>query len=44
MPQCICLIVDSSKIDQESKIPEDVMNGMKEMGLFGLQIPEEYGK
>jgi len=35
--------VDSSKIDEESKIPDEVMNGMKEMGLFGLQIPEEYG-
>ncbi|XP_031566608.1 complex I assembly factor ACAD9, mitochondrial-like [Actinia tenebrosa] len=35
--------VDSVKIDQEAKIPEDVMSGLKELGLFGLQIPEEYG-
>eukprot|EP00795_Rhopilema_esculentum_P002207 gene2207-17809_t len=35
--------VDSTKIDQESKIPEDIMQGMREMGLFGLQIPEDFG-
>jgi alkylation response protein AidB-like acyl-CoA dehydrogenase len=36
--------VDSAKIDQDAKIPEDVMGGLKELGLFGLQIPEEYGR
>jgi very long chain acyl-CoA dehydrogenase len=23
-------------------VPEDVMQGMKELGLFGLQVPVEY--
>jgi len=22
-------------------VPEDVMQGMKDMGIFGLQVPEE---
>jgi len=35
--------VDSQKFDQEEKFPEDVINGIKELGLFGLVIPEEYG-
>lgn len=35
--------VDSVKIDKEHKIPDDVLAGMKELGLFGLIIPEEYG-
>ena len=35
--------VDSKKIDQEHAIPEEVLAGMKELGLFGLAIPEEYG-
>ena len=35
--------VDSQKFDREEKFPEDVINGMKELGLFGLVIPEEYG-
>ena len=36
--------MDSDKIDRDASIPEDVMDGLKELGLFGLQIPEEYGK
>lgn len=35
--------VDSSLIDKTSTIPPDVMNGLKELGLFGLQIPSEHG-
>lgn len=35
--------VDSARIDQEAKIPPETMNGLKELGLFGMQIPEEYG-
>ncbi|KAM6927718.1 complex I assembly factor ACAD9, mitochondrial [Xenentodon cancila] len=35
--------VDSSKIDQEARIPADTLNGLKELGLFGIMIPEEYG-
>ncbi|KAM9859727.1 complex I assembly factor ACAD9, mitochondrial [Aulostomus maculatus] len=35
--------VDSAKIDQEARIPPETLNGLKELGLFGIQIPEEYG-
>ena len=42
---CDCyLTVDSGQIDKDAKIPNDVMEGLKELGLFGLQIPEEYGE
>jgi alkylation response protein AidB-like acyl-CoA dehydrogenase len=29
--------------DHEDKFPEDVVEQMKELGLFGVTIPEEYG-
>jgi acyl-CoA dehydrogenase family protein 9 len=35
--------VDSPQFDRDEKFPEDVINGIKELGLFGLVIPEEYG-
>jgi acyl-CoA dehydrogenase family protein 9 len=35
--------VDSPEFDRQEKFPDDVINGMKELGLFGLVIPEEYG-
>ncbi|UJL45485.1 acyl-CoA dehydrogenase family protein [Virgibacillus sp. NKC19-16] len=31
------------EIEENDQIPEDVMQKSKEMGLFGLSIPEEYG-
>ena len=35
--------VDAAKIDREHQIPESVIAGLKELGLFGMLIPEEYG-
>ena len=35
--------VDSDKIDRESKIPADVIQGLREIGAFGIKIPKEYG-
>ncbi|XP_047203985.1 complex I assembly factor ACAD9, mitochondrial [Girardinichthys multiradiatus] len=35
--------VDSAKIDKEATIPAETLNGLKELGLFGIMIPEEYG-
>jgi acyl-CoA dehydrogenase family protein 9 len=35
--------VDSAKIDQAHEIPSAVMSGLKDLGLFGMQIPTEYG-
>ena len=33
----------SQKVEDEDRIPDDVVDTMKELGLFGLSIPEEYG-
>ncbi|XP_075406217.1 complex I assembly factor ACAD9, mitochondrial [Tenrec ecaudatus] len=35
--------VDSQKIDQEGKIPKETLEKLKDLGLFGIQVPEEYG-
>ena len=32
-----------SRVGEEDQIPEEVIQEMREMGLFGLTIPEEYG-
>jgi acyl-CoA dehydrogenase len=31
------------RVDREDEVPEEVVAEMREMGLFGLSIPEEYG-
>ena len=33
----------SQKVEEEEKIPETIVQKMREMGFFGLSIPEEYG-
>ena len=33
----------SRKVEEEEKIPENIVQKMREMGFFGLSIPEEYG-
>jgi alkylation response protein AidB-like acyl-CoA dehydrogenase len=35
--------VDSDRIDREGKIPADVIQGLRELGAFGIKIPQEYG-
>ena len=35
--------VDSDRIDREGKIPTDVVDGLRELGAFGMKIPKEYG-
>nr|XP_055199879.1 complex I assembly factor ACAD9, mitochondrial isoform X2 [Nyctereutes procyonoides] len=35
--------VDSERIDREGKIPNETLEKLKNLGLFGLQVPEEYG-
>jgi acyl-CoA dehydrogenase len=32
-----------ARVAEEDEVPEDVVAEMREMGLFGLSIPEEYG-
>jgi alkylation response protein AidB-like acyl-CoA dehydrogenase len=35
--------VDSDAIDRTGELPEEVIQGLRELGAFGLKIPEEYG-
>jgi len=35
--------IDSSRIDHDARFPEEVRRGLHELGLMGLNIPEEYG-
>ncbi len=34
---------DSLRIDQDSEIPAQIIQTAREMGLFGLTVPQEYG-
>jgi alkylation response protein AidB-like acyl-CoA dehydrogenase len=36
-------LVDSDRIDREGKIPPEVIQGLRDIGAFGIKIPEEYG-
>lgn len=33
----------SRQVEEEDRIPDDVIEKMRELGMFGLAIPEEYG-
>ncbi|XP_071806222.1 complex I assembly factor ACAD9, mitochondrial-like [Asterias amurensis] len=35
--------VDSKKQDEEAKIPDETLQTLKDLGLFGMQVPQEYG-
>src|ERR1700730_12119054 len=35
--------VDSARIDREQSIADEVMRGLKELGLFGMLVPESHG-
>jgi alkylation response protein AidB-like acyl-CoA dehydrogenase len=35
--------VDPDEIDRTGQIPDHVFEGLKELGAFGIKIPEEYG-
>src|SRR5215207_7536327 len=35
--------VDRQQIEREARIPESVVQGLKEFGALGMKIPEEYG-
>ncbi len=37
------LVPAEHKLAEEGKLPDDILQEMKELGLFGLTIPEEYG-
>lgn len=35
--------IDAARIDREARMPPSVLQGMRDLGLFGLNIPHEYG-
>jgi alkylation response protein AidB-like acyl-CoA dehydrogenase len=35
--------IDRQWIDEHERIPTEVIDGLKELGLFGISIPREYG-
>lgn len=37
------LVPAEEKMAEDGKLPDDILAEMKELGLFGLTIPEEYG-
>src|SRR5215216_6072026 len=37
------ILPHAQRLEHEDEYPQDIVDGMKEMGLFGLTIPEEYG-
>ena len=37
------LIPSERRLEEEGQVPEDIAAEMRELGLFGISIPEEYG-
>jgi acyl-CoA dehydrogenase len=37
------LVPNEARVADEDAIPEDILAGMRELGLFGLSLPEAYG-
>ncbi|HEV2813079.1 MAG TPA: acyl-CoA dehydrogenase family protein [Solirubrobacteraceae bacterium] len=35
--------VDPLQIERDAKIPDEVVQGLKDMGALGMKVPEEYG-
>ncbi len=35
--------VDSNEIDRTGELPEELIEGLRKIGAFGMKIPEEYG-
>src|SRR4051794_36621153 len=35
--------VDPLRIEREAKIPDEVVDGLKELGALGMKVPESYG-
>ncbi len=38
-----CEGLDGSVIERESRIPDEYLKGLAELGVFGMKIPREYG-
>ncbi|MBE3001132.1 acyl-CoA dehydrogenase family protein [Nocardiopsis sp. HNM0947] len=38
-----CGSIDAARIEREERIPDEVIDGLRRIGAFGLKIPTEYG-
>ena len=38
-----CRTLDGRKIERESRIPDEYIKGLSDLGVFGMKIPKEYG-
>jgi alkylation response protein AidB-like acyl-CoA dehydrogenase len=38
-----CETIDTARIEREAKIPDEVVNGLKELGALGMKIDTKYG-
>ena len=38
-----CESLDGGRIERDALIPDDYINGLAELGVFGMKIPTEYG-
>jgi alkylation response protein AidB-like acyl-CoA dehydrogenase len=41
--RAFCASIDGSRIEAEAKIPAEYVQGLADLGCFGLKIPPEYG-
>ncbi|HEY3258877.1 MAG TPA: acyl-CoA dehydrogenase family protein [Pseudonocardiaceae bacterium] len=41
--RAFCETIDGQRIEREARIPDEVINGLKDLGAFGMKIPREYG-
>lgn len=39
----LCATIDAQRIEREERIPDEVFQGLKDIGALGMKIPEEYG-
>ncbi|RKN06748.1 acyl-CoA dehydrogenase family protein [Streptomyces radicis] len=35
--------IDGGLVEREARVPDEVINGLRRIGAFGMRIPEEYG-
>ncbi|GAA3759386.1 acyl-CoA dehydrogenase family protein [Salinactinospora qingdaonensis] len=38
-----CATIDAQRIEDEERIPDEVVRGLKDLGALGMKIPEDYG-
>lgn len=41
--RAFCETIDAARIEREARIPDEVINGFKQLGAFGMKISAEYG-